>query len=82
MHYTRRSSYLFNQPDVPIYKRIRKTPVIDLLSMNKYTLKRLERQIRKEVFEVKLSLNWILGVQQVKKSLGKDTTERGEQKNG
>lgn len=54
----------------PTYEKIRKIPVLFLLQMNRYTLKRLERQIKKEFERAQLALKWIRGVQRIKKSQG------------
>ncbi len=54
----------------PTYEKIRSIPVLALLEMNDYTLKRLERQIRYELNRAHLALKWIKGVQKIKKSQG------------
>lgn len=61
MHYTEQK---------PTYEEIRNIPVLALLEMNNYTLKRLERQIRRELNRAHLALKWIKGVQRIKKSQG------------
>lgn len=54
----------------PTYEKIRNIPVLALLDMNIYTLKRLEREIRREVDRACLALKWIKGVQRIKRSHG------------
>lgn len=61
MHYKKKN---------PTYEKIRYIPVLALLQMNSYTLKRLEKQIKKEFERAQLALKWIRGVQRIKKSHG------------
>lgn len=61
MHYTRQK---------PTYEEIRNIPVLALLEMNDYTLKRLERDIQKELNRAHLALKWIKGVRRIKRTQG------------
>lgn len=51
----------------PTYESVRKIPVIKLLQMSEWQLKRLEKRIKNEVFRAQLALKWIQGIRRIKK---------------